>query len=506
MGAQVRFPLELPPGIVSNETDYAASGVFVDGNNMRPWRGRMETIGGYTKVIADALSGICRNAIAWTNNAGQQNIAFGTTTTLEVLIGSTLYDITPSGLLAGNEDTSVSGPGWGTGSWGSGGWGGGVLAEYYARTWALDTWGENLAAAPRGGTLYIWANDTGTPAAAVANAPDNIFYMLVTPERQILAFGCQEEASGTFNPMCIRGCDIGDYTDWTTTSSNNAFEYILSGGGRIVAVKLFGQFVAVWTDTAVWLGQYTSDTTNPYRFDLVADNAGLLAPNAVVVVNQTAYWITPDFQFYTWSLGNVPQPLPCPISRDFQDNIDTVQIEKVAAVSVSEFNEIWWFYADTRDGDEDSRYIAVSLSDNAWFRGQIARTAAIDSGPQQYPVFVDDSNYIYYHENGNDANGSALSWFIQTGDIELANSRVLLTGIRPDFKDQTGDVSLTIDAKSYPSDTATSYGKWTLAAGRAKQDFFVETRLAAFRFSGSAAGTYARLGRPLIDYEETGEY
>lgn len=501
----MRFPLELLPGIVSDETTYSTPGFAVDGNNVRFWRGRAQTIGGWAKAHATALTGLCRNLISWTDNAGISVKAFGTTEALQVLYGGTLSDITPSGLQDGNVD-AVDAGGFGTGGFGTGGFGGGFV-EYYPRTWSFSTWGENLMACPRGNPLYLWQNDTATAAAEVTQSPDQIMQILVTPERQVLAFGCTD-TGGDFNWLCIRGSAVRDYTDWTPSATSTAFEHILESEGKFVAARQFGAYVAVWTESSLHIGEFIGDPASQiYRFDRVAENCGCAGPNAVTVINQTAYWLTPDLQFYAWQIGSPPQPITCRISNDFKDNITTAQIAKVVCTGVSEFNEVWWFYPDSRDGTENSRYVAVSLVEGLpWFRGQMARTAAIDSGPQRYPLFVDTSGYIHNHEYGNDADGSALSWFIETGDIYIGNGerRVLLKGIWPDFEDQTGDITLTVKVKPYPADTAKTVGPWTLKPGRSKRDFMVDTRIAAFRFAGNADDSFARLGKPVLEYELTG--
>lgn len=502
----MRVPLQIAPGIVSDDTDYLAKGAWVDGSNVRFRAGQPQVIGGWSEVTASTLTGVCRNALAWRDYNTQINIAFGTHSNLHVFVDNTLYDITPASFVAGNVD-ATDGLGYGSGPYGAGAYGGGALSETFPRTWSLATWGENLLAAPRAKSLYVWTNSTGAAATKISQAPSNMLAMLVTPQRQVLALGCQEEVSGSFNTMCIRGCDFEDYTDWTTASDNNAFEYILEGGGKIITGELFGSYVAVWTDTSVFLGQLTGNTIAPYRFDLVASNCGLIAPNAVVVINQTAYWLTPDYQFYAWQLGGTPQPVRCPILKEFKDNIDDVQVEKVCASAVSAFNEIWWFYPDSRDDDENTRYVAINLLDGVWFRGALPRTAAIDSGPQRYPVFCTVDGDIYYHENGDDANGSALSWSLESGDVYLdeGGNRLFVRGIWPDFEAQTGDITLTIYLKDYPQSTPAAKGPWTLAAGRAKRDFRADGRLAAITLSGSAAGTFMRLGKPSFDVVASGQ-
>ena len=110
---------------------------------------------------------------------------------------------------------------------------------------------------PRGAGIAYWDRDTSTDSLVVANAPTEVTYALASPQRQILAFGCNEEVSNDFNPLCIRGSDIENITDWTTTATNNAFEHILDAtAGRIVTARFIGPYVAIWTDVSLYIGEF----------------------------------------------------------------------------------------------------------------------------------------------------------------------------------------------------------------------------------------------------------
>ncbi len=145
----MKVPLVIPPGIFSDDTTFASAGRWADGNNMRPWRGSMQTVGGWN-LLTSGLSGVCRNVLPWTDIIGYTNIAFGTHTKLYVLLTGTNYDITPaSGFTAGAEN-GAGGPGFGSGTYGSGTYGGSTATNYYPLTWSLANWGQNLLASPRG--------------------------------------------------------------------------------------------------------------------------------------------------------------------------------------------------------------------------------------------------------------------------------------------------------------------------------------------------------------------
>jgi len=497
----------LPPaGIVSDDTTFSTPGYYADGSNVRFFRGKPQVIGGWSKYHATALTGTCRAALAWYDLDVYTNIAFGTHSKLQVLVSGELFDITPSGLSAGTVD-SVPGVGYGAGSYGRDGYGDPAVADYYLRTWSLANWGENLLASPRGGKLYIWANNTAVVSTEVTQAPDQISVMVVTPSRQVLALGTNEEVSGTYNPLCVRFSDVEDYTDWTTSSNNLAGEVILEGAGRIIGAKMMGDVLGVWTDTSVYLGQFTGDYTQPWRFDLVSKNCGLISPNAVAVFNQVAFWISPDGMFYSWQVGAPPAPMNCPIRTDFNDNLVRTQADKIVAVTNGQWGEVWWFYPDARDGTENSRYLARNVADGAWFRGELARTAAIDAGPLGDPLWVSADSYAYAHETGSSADGGAISGFIETSDQYLgeAENWMMVKGIWPDFESQTGPVTLYVYGRPYPQADRSTYGPYTLAPSVSKKDFMAQMRLAAFRLEFNSSPSYWRLGKPSFDVVPTGQ-
>jgi hypothetical protein len=469
---------------------------------MRFVEGRAQTIGGWTRVFGGNIPGLCRNVHNWTNIAGVPNIAFGSHNALRIQVGGMFSDITPSGLMPGAIDTSGGGPGYGTDVW-SGGTYSVPSSAFNLRTWSLDSWGETLLAVPRGGTLYQWTNDPGTAAAAIAAAPGEITAMLVTPERQVLALGCTEEISNDFNPLCIRGCDIENPNDWTTASSNNAFEHVLEGGGQILAGRMVGPFVAIWTDNSLHQGQFLGNPDQTYRFDRIDANCGVLGPNAVCIQKGAAYWVGKDRQIRTWIPGSRPMIIPCPIWRDFADHLHNDQAAKLIAVSNSRFDEVWFFYPDARDGNENSRYIALSTSNGCWFRGRLARTAACDAGVLPYPIAVTATGIAYHHEIGSDADGLALSWSARSAAQFLSEGeRVLqVQGMQPDFKEQEQDVLLTIYTRKQAQSPARVHGPYRLRPGTAKKDFRVTGAIIELEFAGRG---YARFGRPTFDAIATG--
>lgn len=91
------IPIDIPAGINSDDTTYAAAPAWADGSHVRFRLGKPQTCGGWESVISTLLTGVCRAVFAWTQNDATLNIAAGTHTNLQLWQGGVLFDITPFG-------------------------------------------------------------------------------------------------------------------------------------------------------------------------------------------------------------------------------------------------------------------------------------------------------------------------------------------------------------------------------------------------------------------------
>lgn len=392
----------------------------------------------------------------------------------------------------------------GTGAYGIGGYGISSTTDYYPRTWSFGAWGENLLANFRDSPIYAWTNDIANVATPLANSPARVNNMLVAPTSgayQVFALGCNEEATGLFNPMAIRHSSIRKFNEWNTSASTTAREYVLPGGGRIVAGRMVGANMLVWTNDAIFVGTFIGNINAPWRFDRVGRNCGLIGPNAVVVVGQTAFWISPDRQFYSFS-GGAPVVINCPIRDDFATHLAASQSDKITASSISEFGEVRWDYPDAREGFENSRYLNLKVAGpmaGVWTKGVMARTAMVDAGPSNYPCGVTFGGNVYWHERGTSADGSPFSWFIESADQTLSEDRVMrVASFWPDFKNQLGTIVLAITTRFKPQGVE-STKTYNIAATDEKTDVMAKGRYVRLKFSGNSSPTGGRIGAPVFD-------
>lgn len=466
-------------------------------------------VGGITPNGTFVATRIDANSYKFNFTSGATSTATGGGASVAVAVpatGGIGMTFGPQNAFAAGAIDGTGGAGYGTGAYSVGGYSEPSTADFFPRTWALAAWGQQLIANPRGGTLYSWANVTADKAAPLTNAPAKVTHMLVVPQDMIFALGCNQEVSGVFDPLCIRHSSVRKSTEWNTAASTTAREYVLPGGGRIVAGRVIGSSLLVWTNHSLFLGTYVGSLAQPWRFDRIAGNCGLIGPNAAVVVNQAAYWLGVDGQFYRYGLGGGVEPIPCPIRDDLFDNLTPAQADKIVASSTSRFSEVRWDYPDARDGTENSRYVALSLVGQGWYRGRMARTAMVDAGPSQDPIGVTAGGNVYWHERGQSADGAALSGWLETADQYLSEEQTaLVLGIWPDAKEQVGPINVSIVSRFKPQGEETTKGPYPMVAGEDKVDVRASGRLFRMRFDFNSLPAAWRLGQIVVDLARAGK-
>jgi hypothetical protein len=470
------IPLAPPPGLDSDETAFRAQGRWADGNNVRFYNGAPQSIGAYSSTITlTASQSVVGIAVVGGPIGGAYTI-IGTGDKLWAGANLTgVSDVTPASLPTGNT------------------------------SWSFASYGNTVMCSPFDGEIYQYTLGGG---AAVALSGDPHIparnHCVLVARRQVLAFGCNEELSGTFNGRCIRGSDIEDPTNWTTSATNNVFEYVLDDDGIILAARALGDYIAVWTSTSLWLATYLGDPGQTYQFEKISGAAGTMGPNTACVVGQVATWLGADLQLWQWTPGAPPTPVACPISIEFKANFDSADFARVA--SITYFNEIWLFYIDSRDGaTAPSRYIAFNQQ-GQWFRGQLARDTVAASGIISAILggrgfLAAKDNIVYSHDL---SSGTFPTWSITSADqyIDNGGRRTMITRFIPDFQGQGGNISLTLAMKNGPQSAAVTKGPYTIAAADRKKDFRASGMIVSATFSGSS---FARFGKPSFDVTPMGE-
>lgn len=101
-----------PPGIVRRSTEAHARGRWTQVQNVRFNAGLPESHGGYSRLIDQLFTGICRGMCSYNGTSGDRVLALGTHRKLYALVGGRLSNITPlrsSGALGADPIATTSG-------------------------------------------------------------------------------------------------------------------------------------------------------------------------------------------------------------------------------------------------------------------------------------------------------------------------------------------------------------------------------------------------------------
>lgn len=481
------------------DTGFDAPGLWRTGSNVRFIQGRPQSLGGSRTLSADTYS-TPRNMMVYKIGAltylAVACFAAGSGKLYKSELGVwTPADITPASF-------------------------GTILTT---TRFSLDMFGDILLVAPGNGTLY--SSTSGAQAVSIAAAPDNITKMIVTPSRQVMAMGCNEEVSGTFNGRCIRWSDIEDHTDWTTTSSNNAGEYILPGQENIVGGCLVGNYIAIWTNGSLWLGEYVGDPGQTFVFTRI-DSVGLHSVDAWAVMHGVVYWMDPNLRLYAYAPGTLPQRIPNPVYEDFAAELRPDFDAELRAVAHSKFSEIWFFYYS--QSDSASKYIAYSVDESrnaerpVWFTGTLDCGAVVDS-----PLIANlgatgmgDSTVIIAKRgatatlSGFDQQQANASATIPAGSIQSSlyyldgeERRVQLQRYINDMGGGSGlTITVTVSSRRYPEDSTTT-SSFSVTGSTNRYDFRHSGQMfdVKFEWSATANSTPARIGKCAFELVSMGQ-
>ena len=457
------------------------------------------------------------------------NTAAYTVTTSAAASGSTA-----SGGGTGNAKYQISiGPecsvpafGWGTDTWGAGGWGSpsttsNVTLE--ARQWSLDNFGQILVATVLNGGAFEWDPDDGvsTRASAITNAPTASRLGLVsTPDRHILFMGTEATIGtpGTQDDLLIRFSSQEDRNTYQPTAENTAGSLRIADGSRIVAAERSRGQILVWTDTSLHAMQFIGPA---FTFGLrqLGQNCGIIGSHAAVDINGVSYWMSQD-SFFLFD-GSVKK-LPCTVEQFVFNNINQTGSENAFAGHNGEFNEIMWFYNRT-GSNQINAIVAYNYLEQTWWTGTLSRTTWTDREVYDNPVateyfedtvannevisgLTDGATQVFLHETGNDADGTAITAFVKSGVVQIAegNDFAFVSKIIPDIENQAGTLNAKLEFKNYPNNS-TSVTKTTSFTDTTD---FVSLRGRGREFTvnivSNTTGTAWRLGTQRFDIQPDG--
>lgn len=408
----------------------------------------------------------------------------------------------------------AAGSGYGLGEYGSGGYGTGSAAssnqtgtEITATDWTQDNWGEILLSCPQGGGIYQYDPTGGfTNAGLVATAPIFNGGIFVSNSLQILFAWASTQAATIGlqqDPLLIRWSDLGDYTNFVATSTDQAGSFRIPIGSTLRAGMAVANQNLFWTDLDLWATTYSGQPLI-FGFNKIGAGAGAISSHAVQQLRGGVYWMGPS-NFYSFAQGGV-QVIPCPVWDAVFQNINSSFTQNVRAMPNTPFNEVGWLYPSvaSANGECDS-YVKFNITEPGapWDIGLLPRSAWIDQTIIGNPLAATPTGLVYEHEDTNDADGQPLAASFTTGYFMIAEGEdyAFVDQIIPDFIYGTyagskgATIQISVNVTNYPGDTPTTFGPFTVTSTTEFISVRFRGRQMSFTIASSDVGSFWRLGR-----------
>ena len=430
--------------------------------------------------------------------------------------------------------TSIYGYGWGAGTWNASTWdtsregltgADGVLLQ--SGKWSLDGWGEDVLAQQFNGSLYYWDTSSGLSSnlaarTNVSGAPTKSRFMLVSgDDRHVICFGTETTigTSSTQDNMFIRFSDQEDPATWTPTATNTAGSQRLTDGNQINAAVRSRGVILIYTDTALYQMQFIGPPFT-FGFRQLGTNCGAVGINAAVDVNGIAYWMGNDSFFL---FDGAVKKIPCSVQDYVFDDINNNALGDVFCAVNSDFNEVIWFYP-SKNSTQVDRNVTYNYAEKIWYIGTLARSSWADRGVYSNPYAAEfeasdttatistingvkeGRTFVYLHEEGVNDDGAAMNCHVESGDIDVGDGDQFLSVSRfiPDFKNQVGEVDITVKSRPYPSASQKTHGPFIVTTSTTKKDTRIRGRQLALRVSSDAVDDKWRYGTIRFDGKPDG--
>ena len=505
------------------------------------------TFNDHTYVNGDTFAALISTTVGGVTIFGNYIVSGVASTTFYIQVASNATSSTSAYMNGGNAryiyskgtGGAVAGTGYGYGTYDGGdygtGNGGGVAPgtgdKIPSTDWTLDNWGEILLACSHETTIddvpftpvYSWSPISGQTTANIIpeSPPVNEGIFTAMPQRQIIAYGSTD--NGIQDPLLIRWCDVNDYNSWIALPTNQAGEYRVPKGSKIIGGIQGPQQGLIWTDLAIWAMQYVG-LPYVYQFNEIATGCGLIAKKAATSLGGIVYWMGAS-QFYMLGPNGV-QPVVCPIWDVIFQDLDTsaAALKRIRVAANSRFGEIAWYYPSKSNGGEVTNYVKYNVNLQKWDYGTLTRTAWINESVLGPPIGAgvlpgSTGSYLVQHETSPDAVNSngvavAMSSSFRTGyfTMQEGDLKTFIDQVWPDFKwgyfggTQNAEVQLQFFYTDYAGQTPQSSPIFTMTQDTTYITPRIRGRLVSISISSSDIGSFWRIGNVRYRLQPDGKY
>lgn len=364
------FSILSKPGIQRDGTELDRD-FYTDGQWVRFQRGRAKKMGG-CQMITDQLSGPIRNMRVWSREDLNAVYSFSPYGVEQLLIDN-------NGL--GSSVTDLSPPGW-------------VVNQNVV--WSVDTQyddavsslGTVVLAHASSSAVNIDDTTASKPYLALAGSTTQFTQIADAPA---ISGGIFSVAPYTFvhgSDGFFAWSDVNLPQTWYTSAAPIGD----AGADRITGAKIVkglplrsgsGPAAVLWSLDSVLRMDYTGGQSI-FRFTHLSTQSSVLAQNSIVDYDGAYFWMGVDR--FMASDGSQVRELPNQMNINWvYDNLNYAARQKVFAVKVPRFGEIWWLFP-YGDSQECNRAVIYNVREQTWYDNSINRGSGFYSQVFNFPV------------------------------------------------------------------------------------------------------------------------
>lgn len=356
---------------------------------------------------------------------------------------------------------------------------GGAYAVTSDQTWSMAQFGHYLIATHVADVVQVIDIDAPVNFAALAGSPPQARYVRTVGDFVMLG-------STSANPNRIHWSGRNNSVFWTPGTQDCDIQDFPEGGW-VRGIAPFGQSRGlIFQDSAIRIF-YPVDGREIFHFELIEQNRGLVAPDSLVVIGSTAYYMSRNGFYATDGNGQSKAIGADRIDRWFNTNSEGTRIATVRGAADPARNRVFWLFASS--GNVTGLFDCVlcyDISQDAWsYTFDITSSYVLPSASLGFSAddidtyltangwtletapFSFDSAFLqggtpvlaFFNSDFKLAfmNGEALAATIETGDWQLVpGKRAFLRGVRP--LSDTTDATIAVASRELEPSMTSTYG------------------------------------------------
>lgn len=490
------IPLQFKPGI-HRDGAVLDEDACSDGEWIRFYRGKPRKMAGYRRIV-DTLTGPVRKMLVWSRKDLNAIYSFSSSK-IEMLlvdnggVGSAIYDRTPSSGFASSAlnmwtaDTLYDAAGGSAATI--------VLAHCSQSLTNID---DDTATKP----FYGLAGSGTAAFSQISSAP--------TVSGGVFAIPPYAVAHGSDG--YVAWSDVNQPQTWSGGDAGSARP---TGAKFVRGVPVRGSSgpgaVLLSLDSVVRM-DYVGGAAI-FRFTPVSTQSSVLSQGGVIEHDGVLFWPGTDrFLYYDGAVRELPNDTNLDY---FFSNLNYAHRQKVWALKVPKWGEIWWFFP-YGDATECDRAVIFNVREKCWYDAIKSRSAGQHSYALRTPILAGSSTEpsgsygCYQHEFGLNAvvgeQETAIASSFTAPPLGLPTTQdgltnwLRLTRVEPDFA-QTGSMNMSVQGFEYANSPADAETTYNFTSSDGTVDMREQHRFIRLKFGSNEVGGDFKMGKPLLHIE-----